>query len=171
MNTSNFQTEANRLACKAENDLRSICGVGELQLGPAVPVPPLPGQPLLPLTPWEYKYMQTLLAAAGRDGFTVEQRAILDGLVKRYMANGGSDPYNAPIPVEPEGPGVDPTPPSSGSFATHSIDNIWDLLNFIKASAVILLGSSTHPNTFLAANIIMGAAFLYATRKSIFKFL
>lgn len=164
MNTSNFKTEANRLACKTENELRSICGIGEFAVNPPSPVI----IPLAPLTEAELATMNALLATFGRgegggSGLTDTQKLLLETLMKRYVANGGVDPR---IPVTDPGTG-----PNNGSFATHSIDNIWDLLNFCKASAVILLGSSLHTSLIIPANIIVFASFIYATRKSIFKFL
>jgi hypothetical protein len=53
---------------------------------------------------------------------------------------------------------------SAGSFATHSIDNFSDLLNFCKGAGVILLGSSLKPALIIPSTIIVSLSFLYAIR-------
>lgn len=92
-----------------------------------------------------------------------------------FIKPGQADPPAAPgtVPVTPPS-GVPapkepiPPPPSDASFATHSIDNFVDLLNFIKASAVIQLGASLHPALIVPTTMMIGISFLYAIRNKIF---
>lgn len=152
MNTDRFKSEVNTLACRTEQDMRAICGMGRSGSGDQLP----------PLTQEEFNLMQTLLALQGRDGFTAEQKKQLADLIKRHMANGGQDPYNVPDPE---------APPTAGSFATHSIDNIMDLLNFFKGSCILSLGASINPYLIVPTSIVISASFIYATRKLIFKYI
>ena len=99
-------------------------------------------------------------------------------VVKKFLTDSGVikdgqvDPApteTVPVVIPDDGvdPGTNPNP-SAGSFATHSIDNFHDLLNFVKASGVILLGASLNPSTVIPANIIVVVGFIYAIRKKIF---
>jgi len=85
--------------------------------------------------------------------------------------DGETDPEppttEAPTEPPPVIPPQNQPDPQSGSFATHSIDNFSDLLNFCKAAAVMLLGASMNPLLIMPTNILIGAAFLYAIRKKI----
>jgi len=165
MNTSIFQSEANRLACKTQNDMRAICGMGRIP-GTPVTIPAPPANVFLPpLTELEKARMMALMSLYGRDAFPgSEQEKELLKLIQRHVANGGTDPRAAYHEPEP-GPGN-----NGASFATHSIDNFTDLANFLKASGIILLGFSLNPSFLIPANIIVLASFIYATRKLIFKF-
>jgi len=75
------------------------------------------------------------------------------------------------LQIPGEGGTEEPTPGPVGlSFATHSIDGWDDLLNFFKASGVILLGTSMHPSMLMSAEIILGASLLYGLRNKIKNF-
>lgn len=93
----------------------------------------------------------------------------------KIIKNGQTDP-----PVDPSTPVIIPDDgtkvpddkgnpnPTAGSFALHSIDTIWDFLDFIKASAIIVLATSAKPILMIPVNICLGISLLYALRKKIF---
>jgi hypothetical protein len=93
------------------------------------------------------------------NGLATELDNEMNYLVGKENINPNVTPPYVPIPQ-----------PGAGSFATQSIDNVTDLLNFCKGAAVVLLGSSINPASIIPANIIVGISFVYAVRNHILKF-
>lgn len=83
-------------------------------------------------------------------------------IINPAILPGGGDAF------DPIGP-IGPVQPTNGSFATHSIENIPDFLNFVKASFIILLGSSLNPAMLIPANIIILSSLAYGLRNQIKK--
>lgn len=57
--------------------------------------------------------------------------------------------------------------PAAASFATGTIDNVNDLINFIKAGGVVLLGLSFYPKLLIIGNVLLIFALCYGVRKKI----
>ncbi len=92
--------------------------------------------------------------------------------IKKTTGGTNDGPPDAQLPDPTLPANGQPIPPGGipvqgGSFSTHSIDNISDLLNFIKASAIINLGASFHPALIIPSAIITGLSFIYAIRNKI----
>ncbi len=94
-----------------------------------------------------------------------------------HLSCGARDPYARPV-ITPSmitnenapQANLPPYQPQGSSFATNSIDNYTDLVNFIKASCIIGFGASLNPALAVPTQIIIGAAFIYALRFQILKF-
>lgn len=167
MDTSSFKPQINKAACDLENDMRAICGIGATRTATLTEVRQPTDKPA-PLTPDELILLNNLLATKGRGSMSRDQENALAQLNARYVANGGT----YPIPGLP--PNVEPAPiplpaPSAGSFATNSIDNFQDFMNFMKAACVIGFGASLNPVLAMPTQIILGASLIYALRFQIQK--
>ena len=175
MNTNNFVSEIKGCADKLQSDMNKVCNVTDYAA--PIPISKIPGGGIIidpikikpggtPLTLPELYELNALLATQGRDDFTPAQQIRYDELYSRYVQTGGTFPIILPVdPNDPNNNGND----VQGSFATHTIDNVHDLLNFIKASVIILMGASLNPAMIIPANIIVAASFVYAFRNQIKK--
>lgn len=171
MNTGNFISDANNSACRLQNDLDVICNVRStsgkelgIPINPGIIIKPVPPPKGPPLSLQELQRLNTLIVLSGRGTLSPEMQSDYDNLYKRYVDNGGTFPII--LPYDPNNP-VDPNNPTAGSFASHSIDSIWDLLNFLKAAFIMSLAASVNPHLILPTKIILGISFIYALRKKI----
>lgn len=167
MNTSQFKSELNMIACAVERDMDAICKIGAARSATPGDTPGAPGASYKPLTADELQLMISLLATAGRGSIVPSQQTQLTDLMTRYTANGGTFPIPgqniSPIP------GINPTP-TAGSFATSTIETWHDLINFLKAATIIVLGASFTPSLIIPTNIILTVSFIYALRFQLKKF-
>lgn len=113
----------------------------------------------------------TLATAAAALGISAPMIAAAKSLLKQLgiFKEGDTDPEPPTGENPPEPPPAPGPKPDAGSFATHSIDNIFDLLNFIKGSAILSLGAAMNPHLILPTQIVVAAAFIYAIRNKILK--
>lgn len=111
--------------------------------------------------------MYNLVAVRGREGFTVDQEKVLKDLVQRWVYNGGEDPT---IPIDSPQENGEPVYPSSPlSFATKTIDNAWDAIDFLKVAMLMSLAASLNPSLIIPTQVCLVGSFIYATRKQITK--
>lgn len=116
----------------------------------------------------------TLATAAAAMAVAAPAVLAFKALLKQLgvLKDGETDPEppmsEVPPVIPPVIPPSDKPDPKSGSFATHSIESLSDLMNFFKAAGVMLLGSSLNPQLIIPTQILISAAFIYALRKKIF---